>query len=191
MFCAVLSTFPNVRERRCGRKKRGMKPPLFAGRLNADGQEYAVGFVLREDGNGKRFYDHELTRIIDPSSLNSAGPSKEEARTETRANRGLVSNNVAKPFRALRPALGRGLHPLPSYRPKDTPPFRAGWGSIGLKAEVSNHKGSKMNILRDTLGVNDGTGTLFSAEREAVRRTPRPGELWHGGRRASGAWRQA
>ena len=70
-------------------KKPRLMSHFFANKLRLDGQEYVVGFVLREDGNGKRFYDHELTRIVDPSSLNSASPSKEEARTETRANRDL------------------------------------------------------------------------------------------------------
>lgn len=28
-----------------------------------------AGFVLREDGNGNRFYDHELTEVMNPDDL--------------------------------------------------------------------------------------------------------------------------
>lgn len=91
-----------------GKTENGMKTHIFANKLLLDGKDYVVGFVLREDQNGQRFYDHELTEIINPDSLNPASPSKEEARTGTRANRGNV-----------------------------------------------------MNILRDKLGVNDGTGQVL------------------------------
>lgn len=100
-----------------GKTENGMKTHILANKLLLDGKDYVVGFVVREDQNGQRFYDHELTEIIDPDSLNPASPSKEEARTGTRANRGDV-----------------------------------------------------MNILRDKLGVNDGTGrVLFQSPAVVVR----------------------
>ncbi len=36
---------------------------IFAARVNIGKEEKLVGFVIREDARGKRFYDHELTEI--------------------------------------------------------------------------------------------------------------------------------
>ncbi len=95
-------------------KKPGLMSHIFANRIRLDGQEYVVGFVLREDGNGNRFYDHELTKIIDPGSLNTVRFPEGSVVHVARANRGDV-----------------------------------------------------MNILRDRLGVNDGTGQVFFQARES------------------------
>ena len=50
-------------------KKPGLMSHIFANKIRLDGQDYVVGFVLREDGNGNRFYDHELTKIISSDQL--------------------------------------------------------------------------------------------------------------------------
>lgn len=91
-----------------GKISGGMQTHIFANKIDLDGKGYVVGFVVREDQHGRRFYDHELTEIITPDSLNPASPSNEAAMTGTQANRGVV-----------------------------------------------------MNILREHLGVNDGTGSIF------------------------------
>ena len=96
-----------------GKIEHGMQTHIFANKINLDGQEYVVGFVVREDQNGRRFYDHELTEIIDPGSLNAASLSKDGEEHATRANRGIV-----------------------------------------------------MNILRDRLGVNDGSGQVLFQPQE-------------------------
>ncbi len=96
-----------------GKIEHGMQTHIFANKINLDGQEYVVGFVVREDQNGRRFYDHELTEIIDPGSLNAASLSKDGEEHATRANRGIV-----------------------------------------------------MNILRDSLGVNDGSGQVLFQPQE-------------------------
>lgn len=96
-----------------GKIEHGMQTHIFANKINLDGQEYVVGFVVREDQNGRRFYDHELTEIIDPGSLNAASLSKDGEEHATRANRGIV-----------------------------------------------------MNILRDKLGVNDGSGQVLFQPQE-------------------------
>jgi len=96
-----------------GKIEHGMQTHIFANKINLDGHEYVVGFVVREDQNGRRFYDHELTEIIDPGSLNAASLSKDGEEHATRANRGDV-----------------------------------------------------MNILRDRLGVNDGTGQILFQPQE-------------------------
>lgn len=99
-------------------KKPGLMSHIFANKIRLDGRDYVVGFVLREDVNGNRFYDHELTEIINPDSLNADRlPGKGSEVHAARANRGDV-----------------------------------------------------MNILRDKLGVNDGTGrVLFQSPAVVVR----------------------
>ena len=52
-------------------KKPGLMSRIFASKIRLDGQDHVVGSVLREDGNGNRFYDHELAKIINPDSLNA------------------------------------------------------------------------------------------------------------------------
>lgn len=99
-------------------KKPGLMSHIFANKIRLDGRDYVVDFVLREDVNGNRFYDHELTEIINPDSLNADRlPGKGSEVHAARANRGDV-----------------------------------------------------MNILRDKLGVNDGTGrVLFQSPAVVVR----------------------
>lgn len=89
-------------------KKPGLMSHIFANKIRLDGQDYVVGFVLREDVNGNRFYDHELTKIISPDSLNADRFPDGSVVHAARANRGDV-----------------------------------------------------MNILRERLGVNDGTGQIL------------------------------
>ena len=60
-------------------KKPGLVSHIFANRIRLDGKEYVVGFVLREDRNNNRFYDHELTQIIDPDRLIPSRDTSEEA----------------------------------------------------------------------------------------------------------------
>lgn len=88
-------------------KKPGLMSHIFANKIRLDGQDYVVGFVLREDDNGNRFYDHELTEIISPDWL-KPGPALQEGNVVHQTNRGDV-----------------------------------------------------MNILRERLGVNDGTGQIL------------------------------
>lgn len=41
----------------------GHKRHIFASKVNVGTEKYVVGFVVEEDRNGKRFYNHELTEI--------------------------------------------------------------------------------------------------------------------------------
>lgn len=45
------------------RNDRGLLSHIFAAKANIDGEQYAVGFVITEDMNGRRYYNHELTSI--------------------------------------------------------------------------------------------------------------------------------
>ncbi len=90
-------------------KKQGLISHIFANKIRLDGQDYVVGFVLREDRTGNRFYDHELTEIINPDSLNAGAFSSEE----------------------------------------------------GVALAARANRGDVMNILREKLGVNDGSGQIL------------------------------
>lgn len=112
-------------------KKPGLMSHIFANKIRLDGQDYVVGFVLREDDNGNRFYDHELTEIIDPDWLKPGRDTSEEALGH-RTNRGIPSDWL-KPGPALQE--GNVVH--------------------------RTNRGDVMNILRERLGVNDGTGQVL------------------------------
>lgn len=117
-------------------KKPGLMSHIFANKIRLDGQDYVVGFVLREDDNGNRFYDHELTKIISPDWLVPGHPSNEgpssEGSSGHRTNRGIPSDWL-KPGPALQE--GNVVH--------------------------RTNRGDVMNILRERLGVNDGTGQVL------------------------------
>lgn len=112
-------------------KKPGLMSHIFANKIRLDGQDYVVGFVLREDDNGNRFYDHELTEIINPDWLKPGRDTSEEALGH-RTNRGIPSDWL-KPGPALQE--GNVVH--------------------------RTNRGDVMNILRERLGVNDGTGQIL------------------------------
>lgn len=113
-------------------KKPGLMSHIFANKIRLDGQDYVVGFVLREDRTGNRFYDHELTKIISPDWLKPGRDTSEEALGH-RTNRGISPDS------------------LNADRFPD--------GSVVHAARAN--RGDVMNILRGRLGVNDGTGQVL------------------------------
>ncbi|WP_246118374.1 hypothetical protein [Desulfovibrio piger] len=113
-------------------KKPGLMSHIFANKIRLDGQDYVVGFVLREDRTGNRFYDHELTKIISPDWLKPGRDTSEEALGH-RTNRGISPDS------------------LNADRFPD--------GSVVHAARAN--RGDVMNILRERLGVNDGTGQIL------------------------------
>ena len=141
-------------------KKPGLMSHIFANKIRLDGQDYVVGFVLREDRTGNRFYDHELTEIISPDWLKPGHPSNEgpssEGSSGHRTNRG-ISPDWLKPGRdtseeALGHRTNRGISP--------------DWLKPGPALQEGNvvhrtNRGDVMNILRERLGVNDGTGQVL------------------------------
>ena len=42
------------------KKKDSLDSHIFAAKATIDGDGYIVGFVVRDDANGKRYYDHEI-----------------------------------------------------------------------------------------------------------------------------------
>ena len=47
---------------------------IFAGKATIDGTQYAVSFVVREDQNGRRYYDHSLTKIETLDRIDDQAP---------------------------------------------------------------------------------------------------------------------
>jgi hypothetical protein len=45
------------------RNDQGLLSYIFAAKSTVDGKPYVIGFVVREDVNGRRYYDHSLTEI--------------------------------------------------------------------------------------------------------------------------------
>jgi len=45
------------------KNKQDLKTHIFAVKATIDGEVYAVSFAVREDGNGRRYYDHSLIKI--------------------------------------------------------------------------------------------------------------------------------
>jgi len=45
-----------------------------------DGESYAVTFVVREDYNGRRYYDHSLTKIEALGQINSRAPNVDDGK---------------------------------------------------------------------------------------------------------------
>jgi hypothetical protein len=43
--------------------QQGMKRHIFAAKVDICGKSLLVGFVIMEDASGRRFYDHEMTKI--------------------------------------------------------------------------------------------------------------------------------
>ena len=172
-------------------KKAGLTSHIFANKIRLDGKDYVVGFVLREDGNGNRFYDHELTEIIDPNSLNRAEFPDGMGGHRTRANRGDVMN-------ILREKLGvndgsgsilfSGKKPNSAqvgFNPSEMGEHSGNIQNLGRESGTSGpdwlyrennektlqntgpaNRGREVNILREKLGVNDGSGSiLFSGKK--------------------------
>jgi hypothetical protein len=77
-------------------KQIGMTSHVFAAKIDIAGKPLVVGFVIKEDMNGRRFYDHEMLGIesldeIVPKS--GAAPSVDEGR-QSESRQGLVLNIV-------------------------------------------------------------------------------------------------
>jgi hypothetical protein len=61
------------------KNKNGLLTHVFAGKAAIDGTPYAISYAIREDNNGRRYYDHNLTKIEALDQIES--PSGELRRT--------------------------------------------------------------------------------------------------------------
>jgi len=66
----------------------------FASKLILDGKPMVVGFVVKEDMNGRRFYDHELTEIENLEGLQPAPGATAHGGRQSGTHQGLVMNIV-------------------------------------------------------------------------------------------------
>ena len=56
------------------KNEAGLTSHIFAGKATIDAVQYAVCYVVREDGNGRRYYDHSLTKIEALDRVNDQAP---------------------------------------------------------------------------------------------------------------------
>jgi hypothetical protein len=69
----------------------GMKEHIFAAKLDIGYKSMGIGFIIKEDSNGKRFYDHELTEIKNLDGLSPhAGAIGHNARKADQTRQGSV-----------------------------------------------------------------------------------------------------
>jgi len=53
----------------------GLISHIFAGKATVDGTAYAVSYIVREDYNGRRYYDHSLTKIEALDRIDGQAPA--------------------------------------------------------------------------------------------------------------------
>jgi hypothetical protein len=81
----------------------------FAGAL-IDGKPYTVGFVIREDVNGKRYYDRSLTEIVNEGQkARASGPLAVSARTDGGGMNASSLESIVRKHRSVKPDTKAGL----------------------------------------------------------------------------------
>jgi hypothetical protein len=50
----------------------GLDSHIFAAKATIDGVPYAISYAIRQDNNGRRYYDHSLTKMEALDSLNTS-----------------------------------------------------------------------------------------------------------------------
>jgi len=63
-----------------------LKSHTFAAKATIDGILYAVSYIIREDMNGKRYYDHSLTKITALDQVNDQAPIIEDTQVVSANN---------------------------------------------------------------------------------------------------------
>jgi len=75
--------------------QRDMKSHIFATKINIGDRAKLVGFVIKEDSNGRRFYDHELTEIKNLDGLTpQAGAAGLDTGKADRTRQGSIINII-------------------------------------------------------------------------------------------------
>lgn len=135
-------------------KKPGLMSHIFANKIRLDGQDYVVGFVVREDDNGNRFYDHELTEIINPDWL-APGPALQDGNVVHRTNRGDVMN-ILRDKLGVNDGSGQVL--FQSAPPTDSIAFKAWFGN----SQVVDENGEPLIVYHSSY-ANFGEDFVFDA----------------------------
>ena len=97
-------------------KQPGLMSHTFANKIRLDGQEHVVGFVLREDRIGNRFYDHELAEISSPDWLIPGHPSNEGPSSEGSYGHRAGPIGAFPPVRSKRTAFPKVVWYTPTER---------------------------------------------------------------------------
>jgi len=58
------------------KNKHNLVSHIFAAKATIDGENYAISYVVREDQNGRRYYDHSLTKIEALDRIDDQAPNK-------------------------------------------------------------------------------------------------------------------
>jgi hypothetical protein len=75
--------------------QRDMKEHIFAAKVDIGSKPKLVGFVVKEDSNGRRFYDHELTEMKNLDGLSPhAGAAGLNTGEADRTRQGSVINII-------------------------------------------------------------------------------------------------
>jgi len=78
------------------RNSQGLLSHIFAAKASVDGKPYVIGFVVREDMNGRRYYDHSLTEITALSESVRDGKAPKVTARSTPVNRESITTIVKK-----------------------------------------------------------------------------------------------
>ena len=57
------------------KNNKGLISHIFAGKATIDGIPYAISYIVREDHNGRRYYDHSLTKIEALDRIDDQAPT--------------------------------------------------------------------------------------------------------------------
>ena len=68
----------------------GLISHIFAGKATIDDIPYAVSYIVREDHNGRRYYDHSLTRIEALDRIDGQAPAQFTDESTTRLRRSTI-----------------------------------------------------------------------------------------------------
>ena len=110
---------------------------IFAGKATIDGVPYAVSYIVREDGSGRRYYDHSLIKIEALDHINGQAPT-------------LTNKNVHQIRAHISPAGGH-------LASEESITDRKGQGNTAQTTRPTTNpigEESTVNILKKHLGVN-------------------------------------
>jgi hypothetical protein len=115
----------------------GLISHIFAGKATVDGVPYAVSYVIREDKNGRRYYDHSLIKLATLDRIDSQAPT-------------LTNKNVHQIRAHISPAGGHlaGEESITDRKSTGTQ-HQLTWPSAQPAGEEST-----VNILKKHIGVN-------------------------------------
>jgi hypothetical protein len=84
--------------------QRDMKEHIFAAKVDIGDKQKLVGFVVKEDSNGRRFYDHELTEMKNLDGLSPhAGAAGLNTGEADRTRQGSVINIIQETLKINNP----------------------------------------------------------------------------------------